>query len=72
VTSIRIEGVLHEFSSLAEVREDITDLVLNVKQIALRMEGDQQPAAGQEEIAGSLLARQHDHRLRPQPLGRRL
>ena len=41
VTSIRIEGVLHEFSSLAGVREDITDLVLNVKQVALRMEGDQ-------------------------------
>src|SRR5918992_5073312 len=40
VTSIKIEGVLHEFSSLAGVREDITDLVLNVKQIALRMEGD--------------------------------
>ncbi|HEY0027969.1 MAG TPA: DNA-directed RNA polymerase subunit alpha [Allosphingosinicella sp.] len=41
VTSLKIEGVLHEFSSLAGVREDITDLVLNVKQIALRMEGDQ-------------------------------
>jgi DNA-directed RNA polymerase subunit alpha len=41
VTSIRIEGVLHEFSSQAGVREDMTDLVLNVKQIALRMEGDQ-------------------------------
>jgi DNA-directed RNA polymerase subunit alpha len=41
VTSIKIEGVLHEFSSLAGVREDMTDLVLNVKQIALRMEGDQ-------------------------------
>src|SRR5918998_1271706 len=41
VTSMRIEGVLHEFSSLAGVREDVTDIVLNVKQIALRMEGDQ-------------------------------
>lgn len=41
VTSIKIEGVLHEFSSLAGVREDVTDIVLNVKQIALRMEGDQ-------------------------------
>ena len=40
VTSIRIENVLHEFSSLAGVREDVTDLVLNVKQIALRMEGE--------------------------------
>jgi hypothetical protein len=41
VTSMQIEGVLHEFSSLAGVREDVTDIVLNVKQIALRMEGDQ-------------------------------
>ena len=40
ITSIRIEGVLHEFSSLAGVREDVTDIVLNVKQIALRMEGE--------------------------------
>jgi DNA-directed RNA polymerase subunit alpha len=32
VTSIKIENVLHEFSSLAGVREDITDMVLNVKQ----------------------------------------
>ena len=41
VTSMKIEGVLHEFSSLAGVREDVTDIVLNVKQVALRMEGDQ-------------------------------
>ncbi len=40
VTSMKIEGVLHEFSSLAGVREDVTDIVLNVKQIALRMEGE--------------------------------
>ena len=40
VTSIKIENVLHEFSSLAGVREDITDIVLNVKQVALRMEGE--------------------------------
>src|SRR6186997_1513907 len=40
VTSIKIEGVLHEFSSLTGVREDVTDIVLNVKQIALKMEGE--------------------------------
>jgi len=40
VTSVQIDGVLHEFSSIAGVREDITDVVLNVKQIALRMGGD--------------------------------
>src|SRR3546814_16711808 len=40
VTSIKVENVLHEFSSLAGVREDVTDIVLNVKQIALKMEGE--------------------------------
>src|SRR5579872_4532229 len=40
ITSVQIEGVLHEFSSLPGVREDITDIVLNIKGIALRMHGD--------------------------------
>src|SRR5205823_2843614 len=40
VTSVKIDGVLHEFSSLTGVREDVTDIVLNVKQIALKMEGE--------------------------------
>ena len=40
ITSIQIEGVLHEFSSIAVVREDVTDIVLNVKQIALRMHAE--------------------------------
>ncbi|MCZ6844975.1 MAG: DNA-directed RNA polymerase subunit alpha [Alphaproteobacteria bacterium] len=40
VTSIQIEGVLHEFSSIPGVREDITDVVLNVKSMALRMHSE--------------------------------
>ncbi|MCX7864830.1 MAG: DNA-directed RNA polymerase subunit alpha [Novosphingobium sp.] len=40
ITSIKIDNVLHEFSSLAGVREDVTDIVLNVKQIALKMQGE--------------------------------
>ena len=40
VTSIQIDGVLHEFSSIPGVREDVTDIILNVKQIALRMGGE--------------------------------
>ena len=40
VTSMQIEGVLHEFSSLPGVLEDVTDIVLNVKSIGLRMHGD--------------------------------
>src|ERR1043166_8129885 len=40
ITSIQIDGVLHEFSSIAGVREDVTDIVLNVKQIALRLHAE--------------------------------
>jgi len=40
VTGIRIDGVLHEFSSIPGVREDVTDIVLNVKQLAIRMQVD--------------------------------
>ncbi|MBL4645234.1 MAG: DNA-directed RNA polymerase subunit alpha [Hyphomicrobiales bacterium] len=40
VTALQIDGVLHEFSSIPGVREDVTDIVLNVKAIAIRMEGD--------------------------------
>ena len=38
VTSIQIDGVLHEFSSIPGVREDVTDVVLNIKGVAIRME----------------------------------
>src|SRR5260370_397836 len=40
VTSLQIEGVLHEFFSLPGVLEDVTDIVLNVKNICLRMHGE--------------------------------
>lgn len=40
VTSVQIEGVLHEFSSIPGVREDVTDIILNIKAIALKMSGD--------------------------------
>lgn len=37
VTAIAIEGVLHEFSTIEGVREDVTDIILNVKALAVRM-----------------------------------
>ena len=39
VTAVRIEGVLHEFSSIPGVVEDATDIILNLKQIPFRMHG---------------------------------
>ena len=37
VNSVQIDGVLHEFSSITGVREDVTDVILNIKEIAIRM-----------------------------------
>ena len=40
ITSIQVQGVLHEFSSIPGVREDLTDIILNVKGIKVRMNYD--------------------------------
>jgi DNA-directed RNA polymerase subunit alpha len=40
VTAIQIDGVVHEFSSMEGVREDVVDIVLNIKQLALRMHAE--------------------------------
>jgi DNA-directed RNA polymerase subunit alpha len=40
VTSVRIEGVAHEFSTIPGVKEDVTDIVLNLKEIVCRMHSD--------------------------------
>ncbi|UFN50255.1 DNA-directed RNA polymerase subunit alpha [Roseomonas sp. OT10] len=40
VTAVKIEGALHEFSSLQGVQEDVTDIVLNIKRLAIRMPGE--------------------------------
>lgn len=40
VTAIQIDGVLHEFSSVPGVREDVTDIVLNIKSLGLRMNAE--------------------------------
>ena len=40
ITAIQIDGVLHEFSSIKGVREDVTDIVLNVKSLSLKVMSD--------------------------------
>ena len=40
ITSVRIEGVSHEFSNIAGVKEDVTDIVLNLKDLVVRMHTD--------------------------------
>ncbi len=60
VTSVQIDGVLHEFSSIPGVREDVTDIVLNVKSMALRThsEGPRRmtlKAEGPGEVTASMI-----------------
>jgi DNA-directed RNA polymerase subunit alpha len=40
IKSVQIDGVLHEFSSIPGVREDVTDIVLNIKDIALKLHSE--------------------------------
>ncbi len=65
VTSIQIEGVLHEFSSIPGVREDVTDIVLNIKTLGLRMHGEGQKhmtlrATGPGEVKAGMIETGHD------------
>ena len=60
VTSIKIKGAQHEFSSLPGVMEDVTDIVLNVKNLIVRMEGDEPKtmklaAIGPGEVTADLI-----------------
>ncbi|SDS26338.1 DNA-directed RNA polymerase subunit alpha [Agrococcus carbonis] len=41
VTSIRLDGVLHEFSTIAGVKEDVTEIILNIKQLVVSSEHDE-------------------------------
>ncbi len=40
ITSVRFDGVLHEFSSIPGVKEDVSDIILNLKQVRLKMDGE--------------------------------
>ncbi len=41
ISSIRIEGVLHEFSTIPKVTEDVTDIIMNLKELVVRSESDE-------------------------------
>ncbi|MBP2651531.1 MAG: DNA-directed polymerase subunit alpha [Firmicutes bacterium] len=58
VTSVKIEGVLHEFSTIPGVREDVTDIILNIKELYLNLYGDESKmvrieASGEGEVTAA-------------------
>jgi DNA-directed RNA polymerase subunit alpha len=65
VTAVQIDGVLHEFSSIPGVREDVTDVVLNLKSMALRYHGEESRritlnSTGPGEITAGMIEASHD------------
>lgn len=65
VTAVQIDGVLHEFSTIPGVREDVTDIVLNIKSLALRMGGEDPKrmmlvADGPGEVTAGMIETGHD------------
>lgn len=65
VSAIQIDSVLHEFSSIPGVHEDVTDIVLNIKLLALRMHGEGPKRIslvvdGPREVTASMIDTGHD------------
>ncbi|MBQ7284874.1 MAG: DNA-directed RNA polymerase subunit alpha [Alphaproteobacteria bacterium] len=65
VTSIKIDGVLHEFSVVPGVREDVTDIVLNIKGLAVAVHGEGQKmmslkAEGPCVVTAAMIETGHD------------
>ncbi|SHF11464.1 DNA-directed RNA polymerase subunit alpha [Desulfofundulus australicus DSM 11792] len=71
VTSVKIEGVLHEFSTIPGVREDVTDIILNLKNLCLKLHTDEEKilrieASGEGEVkAGDIIHDQDVEILNP-------
>jgi DNA-directed RNA polymerase subunit alpha len=58
IVAVRIQGVLHEFSTLPGVKEDVTDIILNLKEVRLRLhEGEQLTATLKATGEGAVHAR---------------
>jgi len=61
VTSVKIDGVLHEFSTIPGVKEDVTDIILNLKNLCLKMYSDEEKtmrveAKGDQQVkAGDII-----------------
>ncbi|WP_027718569.1 DNA-directed RNA polymerase subunit alpha [Desulfovirgula thermocuniculi] len=71
VTSVKIDGVLHEFSTIPGVREDVTEIILNLKGLCLKLHTDEEKvlrieATGEREVkAGDIIHDQDVEILNP-------
>jgi DNA-directed RNA polymerase subunit alpha len=65
VTQLRFDDALHEFTTLPGVKEDVTDLILNFKDLVLRLEGDE-PATVRLDVRGPATATAADIQTTPE------
>ena len=66
ITAVRIKSVLHEFSTIPGVKEDVTDIVLNLKEVRLRLhEGDQITATLKSKGEGAVTAERYQRGAEP-------
>ena len=45
ITSVKIDGILHEFSTIPGVKEDVTEIILNLKRLAIKIDGNEDKRA---------------------------
>lgn len=65
VTSVKIDGVVHEFTTIEGVREDVTEIVLNLKGIAAKIYGEAPKTVRVEAVGPAGHCRHHQGRRRP-------
>jgi DNA-directed RNA polymerase subunit alpha len=66
VSSIKIEGVLHEFSSIPGVKEDVTEIVMNIKQLAIKNNGSSvEPVIAHIDYTGEGVVKASDIKVDP-------
>lgn len=66
VSSVKIEGVLHEFSSIPGVKEDVTEIILNIKQLAIKNNGSSvEPIVAHIDVSGERVVTAADIQVDP-------
>jgi len=60
ITAVRIEGVPHEFSTIPYVVEDVTEIILNLKALSLKLDTDVEPQVVRREFVGEMVVKAGD------------
>ncbi len=66
ISNVKIEGVLHEFGTVPNVKEDVAEIILNLKQVAFKVDGDDfEPKTAHIEVEGDGVVKAGDIKVDP-------